>query len=266
MLDWFQILILSLVQGITEFLPVSSSAHLILVPKFFGWPDQSLAFDIAVHVGTLVAVLSYFRIELKQMVTDFARSLIGQAWTHNSKLFWFIGFTTIPVGLAGLLGKHFIETHLRSPWVIACTTILFGIVLWIADKIGKQSRNEDSLHWKDVVAIGCGQALSLIPGTSRSGITLTAGLVMGLTREAAARFSFLLSIPVILLAGGLETVTLINSDAPVDWIALGAGAVLSAISGYACIHYFLKLLNTTGILPFVFYRIILGLGLLWFFY
>lgn len=266
MLDWFQVVVLSLVQGLTEFLPVSSSAHLILVPKFLGWPDQNLSFDIAVHVGTLIAVFSYFRNELKKMISDFAGSLIGQAWTKNSRLLWFIGLTTIPVGLVGLLGKHFIETHLRSPGVIAAATILFGIVLWLADKMGKQNREEDSLHWKDVVAIGCGQALSLIPGTSRSGITLTAGLMMGLTREAAARFSFLLSIPVILLAGGLETITLIKSEAQVEWLALGAGALLSAISGYICIHYFIKLLNSTGVLPFVFYRLLLGVCLLWFFY
>lgn len=266
MLDWIQILVLSLVQGITEFLPVSSSAHLILVPKFLGWQDQGLAFDIAVHVGTLLAVVGYFRIEITRMIQDFSRSLIGKGFTVNAKLLWAIGFATIPVGIVGLLGKQFIETNLRSPLVIALATVFFGLLLWYVDKRGKQLRTEQSLHWKDIVAIGCSQALSLIPGTSRSGITLTAGLAMGLTREAAARFSFLLSIPVILLAGGLETLTLVKSDLVVDWLALGIGVGLSAISGYACIHYFLKLINKTGLFPFVLYRVLLGLGLIWFFY
>lgn len=266
MLDWLQILILSLVQGITEFLPVSSSAHLILVPKLFGWQDQGLAFDIAVHVGTLLAVIVYFRIELMRMIRDFIRSLFGTALTPEAKLLWWIGFATIPVGLVGLLSKQFVETHLRSPFVIAIATIVFGFVLWASDRWGKQQRTEQTLRWRDIALIGCGQALSLIPGTSRSGITLTAGLTMGLTREAAARFSFLLSIPVILLAGGLETVSLIKSEMSVDWYALGLGAGIAAISGYACIHYFLKLMNKTGIFPFVVYRLILGLMLIICFY
>jgi undecaprenyl-diphosphatase len=225
-----------------------------------------LAFDIAVHVGTLLAVIGYFRVELFHMLRDFMDSLKGQTLSIHAKLMWCIGFATIPVGLTGLFAKHFVETHLRSPLVIALATIIFGFILWSADKWGKRNRAEQSIQWKDVLAIGCCQALSLIPGTSRSGITLTAGLAMGLTREAAARFSFLLSIPVIILAGGLETVTLIKSHQPVNWVALGAGAGLSAITGFGCIHFFLKFINKTGLFPFVLYRILLGFCLLWLFY
>jgi undecaprenyl-diphosphatase len=266
MLEWYQIIVLSLVQGITEFLPVSSSAHLILMPAILGWQDQGLAFDIAVHLGTLFAVILYFRQDLTRMIIDFAGSLRGRAITLQAKIFWSIGFATIPVGLVGLLLKKHVETTLRSPMVIAFSTIGFGLILWLADKISKKNRLLTTLHWRDVVFIGCAQAVSLIPGTSRSGITLTAGLFSGLTREAAARFSFLLSIPVIMLAGGLETVTLIKSHTPVDWAAMGLGLCLSAVSGYFCIHYFIKLINTVGLLPFVIYRLLLGLFLIIYFY
>ncbi len=258
MLEWYQIVVLSLVQGLTEFLPVSSSAHLILMPTLLGWQDQGLAFDIAVHLGTLIAVILYFRKDLSRMIIDFVASLRGRTLSIQAKIFWSIGFATIPVGLAGLLFKKQVETALRSPMVIAVTTIVFGLVLWLADRMGKRQRGLNTVHWRDVLFIGCAQAISLIPGTSRSGITLTAGLFAGLTREAAASFSFLLSIPVIMLAGGLETITLIKSQSPVNWVPMGLGFCLSAVSGYLCIHYFIKLINRVGLLPFVMYRMVLG--------
>lgn len=266
MLEWYQIIVLSLVQGLTEFLPVSSSAHLILMPTLLGWQDQGLAFDIAVHLGTLIAVILYFRQDLVRMVIDFVKSLRGRALTLQAKIFWSIGFATIPVGLVGLLFKNQIETTLRSPMVIAVTTIGFGLILLLADKTSKRNRSLTTLNWRDVMLIGCAQAISLIPGTSRSGITLTAGLFAGLTREAAASFSFLLSIPVIILAGGLETITLIKSHVAVDWASMGLGLCLSAVSGYFCIHYFIKLINTIGLLPFVIYRLFLGAFLIFYFY
>lgn len=262
MLEWYQVVVLSLVQGLTEFLPVSSSAHLILMPSLLGWQDQGLAFDIAVHLGTLIAVILYFRRDLIRMVIDFGESLRGRVLTQQAKTFWSIGFATIPVGLVGLLLKKQVETTLRSPMVIAATTIGFGLLLLLADKISQRNRSLTNLNWRDVTLIGCAQAISLIPGTSRSGITLTAGLFAGLTREAAASFSFLLSIPVIILAGGLETVTLIKNHLSVDWVSMGLGLCLSAVSGYFCIHYFIKLMNTIGLLPFVVYRLLLGLFLL----
>lgn len=264
-MDIIQIITLALTQGLTEFLPISSSAHLILVPVLTGWEDQGLAFDVAVHMGTLAAVVLYFRQEIAAMAVAWAGSLQGQGLTADARLAWAVLFGTLPAGLAGLLFVGFIEAHLRSPLVIATTTIGFGLLLWWADASGRRQRNEHTITWKDVLIIGIAQALSLIPGTSRSGITITAGLAVGLTRKAAARYSFLLSIPVIILAGGLETLKLIRLPGGTDWTALFLGAVISALSAYLCIHFFLKLLERIGMLPFVVYRLILGIGLLFLF-
>ncbi|WP_297807584.1 undecaprenyl-diphosphate phosphatase [uncultured Methylophaga sp.] len=264
-MTFMQILLLAMLQGLTEFLPVSSSAHLILLPIIANWQDQGLAFDVAVHVGTLSAVVFYFRHTLRKITADWWQSLLRRTAVGDSRLAWAVGFGTIPVGLAGLLLGDFIETALRSPLVIAITTIGFGLLLGWADWQGKRQRDEYSLGWRDVIIIGVAQALALIPGTSRSGITITAGLMLGLTRDAAARFSFLLSIPVILLAGGLKSVELVQSPLSVDWTALLTGAVLSAISAYICIFLFLKMLARMGMWPFVVYRLILGAILLWLF-
>jgi len=258
---WHQ-LILALLQGLTEFLPISSSAHLILLPKLAGWTDQGLAFDIAVHVGTLSAVVVYFRHELALMSHDWAQSLVSRRHTAESRLAWGVLLGTIPVGLCGLLLKDIVETSLRSPLVIALATIGFGLLLWWADHRGARKRDEHSLSISDILIIGIAQAVALIPGTSRSGITITAGLMLGLTRPAAARFSFLLSIPVIVLAGLLESVSLIKDDTVVEWNTLIVGAVASGISAYLCIHFFIKLLDRIGMLPFVIYRILLGVILL----
>lgn len=262
MLAPLQVVVLALLQGITEFLPVSSSAHLILIPAFFAWPDQGLAFDIAVHLGTLLAVMSYFRADIFKIVVDFIHSIKERRINSHQKLGWLIIVATIPVGLVGFFARNFIENHLRSPSIIAWTTLGFGILLWIADYYGRKKRTVSQLTWQEAIIIGGSQALSLIPGTSRSGITLTAGLFLGLTRENAAHFSFLLSIPVIILAGGLETIKLLKNPISVNWVSLGWGVGLSAISGYCCIHYFLKLLNKIGLAPFVLYRLILGISLL----
>lgn len=257
-MDLIQIVVLALVQGLSEFLPISSSAHLILVPTLTGWEDQGLAFDVAVHVGTLSAVVWYFREEIVRMFNAFMASVFKRELSPDAKLAWAVLFGTIPAGLAGLLFKDVIEEYLRSPLVIAGTTVIFGLFLWYADVKGRRSRDEYQMTWHDVLAIGIGQAFALIPGTSRSGATMTVALMMGLTRQAAARFSFLLSIPIILLAGGFKTLDLIESDLPVDWVALGLGVVLSAVSAYLCIHLFLKALEKIGMLPFVIYRLILG--------
>lgn len=258
MLDTIQIVVLSIVQGITEFLPISSSAHLILIPKLFHWPDQGIAFDVAMHLGTLMAVLIYFRKDLQKMSTAFLKSLMGKGFTTDAKMAWAIGLATIPTCIVGFLFKDFISTSLRSPFVIACSTIFFAILLWLADSLSRRIRDLQNLNWKDILTIGCSQALSLIPGTSRSGITLTGGLARGLTRESAARFSFLLSVPVILIAGSVQILSLIKENASVQWSAVGLGIVISAISGFICIHYFLKLLMRIGVLPFVIYRLCLG--------
>jgi len=257
-----QVIVLALLQGLTEFLPISSSAHLIIVPVMSNWRDQGLAFDVAVHVGTLSAVMWYFRTEIVNMSIDWFDSLAKRQLVGESRLAWAVIWATVPVGLAGLLWHDFIDTQLRSPIVIAWATIGFGLLLWLADVSGKRQRDEHTINWKDVLIIGCAQALALIPGTSRSGITMTAGLLLGLTRTAAARFSFLLSIPTILLAGGYKGIKLLEQPAPVDWLSIILGILLSAITAYICIHYFLKLLDRLGMLPFVIYRLVLGMILL----
>lgn len=266
MMDWIQVTWLAVLQGLTEFLPISSSAHLILLPKINGWGDQGLAFDVAVHVGTLTAVVSYFRHELLVLSRDWSASLLRRQNVGESRLAWAVLLGTIPVGLAGLLFKDLVETELRSPLVIAAATIGFGALLWWADRYGQRRRDEHQLNWKDVLVIGLAQACALIPGTSRSGATMTAGLIMGLSRSAAARFSFLLSIPVIVLAGGLNGLELLQAPGPVDWQALLAGTVISALSAYLCIHLFLRLLERIGMLPFVIYRFLLGALLLFLYY
>lgn len=259
MQNLYQAFVLAIVQGITEFLPVSSSAHLILFPKLLHWPDQGLAFDVAIHVGTLCAVIAYFRHELKLMIRDWLHSLKGGANTKNSRLAWAISFGTIPTGLAALLFHDYFANDARNTAVIATSTIIFGVLLAVVYLTAKQKRNEYSLTWKDVIIVGCAQALALIPGTSRSGITLTAGLFVGLTRQAAARYSFLLSIPVILLAGAFESYKLLTSTTNYDYQALLFGFVVAAISGYICIDLFLRLLQRFGVIPFVVYRLALGI-------
>lgn len=264
-MDTLHLVVLALVQGFTEFLPISSSAHLILVPELLGWPDQGLAFDVSLHVGTLTAVIIYFRSEIAAMVVDWGHSLVQRRQVGESRLAWAVLFATIPAGLAGVGFKHAIETELRSPLVIATTTIVFGVALWWADRNSRRQRDEHGLGWKDVLFIGLAQALALIPGTSRSGITMTAGLMAGMTREASARFSFLLSIPTIAGAGLFKLKDLLEASGPVDWHDLIGGAVLSAISAYLCIHFFLKLLARVGMAPYAIYRVLLGLVLFYVF-
>ncbi len=257
----WHVTVLALIQGLTEFLPISSSAHLILLPSVAGWQDQGLAFDVAVHVGTLAAVLGYFRRDVARLAVDWWVSLARRRRHGSSPLAWAVLFGTIPVGLAGLAFSDLIEAYLRSPLVIGAASIGFGLLLWWADAAGNRNRDERGLGWRDVLVIGCAQALALIPGTSRSGVTITAGLAMGLTRTAAARFSFLLAIPVIVLAGALEAYQGLTEQVAVDWRAAAAGTLISGASAYLCIHWFLKLLDRIGMLPFVIYRVVLGLVL-----
>jgi undecaprenyl-diphosphatase len=261
-MDSLQIIVLAIVQGITEFLPVSSSGHLILVPYFTDWPDQGLDFDLAVHIGTLTAIVAYFRHTLAAMARDWVLSIVQRREVGESRLAWAVLFGTIPAGVVGLLFRHDIETTLRSPLVVACTTIGYAVLLFIADRIGKQQRDERSIGWLDVVVIGCAQALALVPGTSRSGVTITAGLFRNLSRAAAARFSFLLAVPVMTAAGLAELVGYAGGDVAVDTRAVVLGLVISALTGFACIHFFLKWLTRYGVLPYVLYRLALGAVLL----
>ena len=256
-MDSLQIVVLAIVQGITEFLPISSSGHLILVPYFTNWPDQGLEFDLAVHLGTLIAIVTYFRLTLAAMARDWFRSIALRREVGESRLAWAVLFGTIPAGLVGLALRDDIETTLRSPLVIACTTVGYALLLFFADRLGAQRRDERSVGWVDVAVIGCAQALSLVPGTSRSGITMTAGLFRGLSRTAAARFSFLLAVPVTAAAGLAELTNHVDSGA-IETHALVLGVVVSGATGFASIHYLLKWLTRFGMLPYVIYRLLLG--------
>lgn len=267
MLSELQILLLSLIQGLTEFLPISSSAHLILPSQLLGWPDQGLAFDVAVHVGTLLAVVLYFRRDVFSMGNHWLRQIARQPHdAAQSTLAWWVILATIPAVIAGLLLGDFIEQHLRSILVIAITTSLFGAVLLWADVGVTQTKTLDRLTWKQTLIIGIAQALALIPGTSRSGITMTAALALGYHKKEAARFSFLLSIPIIFAAGSLYTVKLLQNPNLVYWNELIWGAVLSFVSAYACIFLFLKWIERIGFLPFAIYRFLLGGILFWVFF
>ncbi len=256
---WLQHVVLGIIQGLTEFLPISSSAHLILVPVFTGWPDQGVGFDLAVHIGTLLAVILYFRCDVVQLIADGIRSIWYQRSVGQSRLAWAIVLGTIPAGLAGLPLIDLIDTMLRSVQVIFFTTLGFALLLGLADRRKGEGRSLPSLTWRDVFLIGCAQALSLIPGTSRSGVTITAGLFLGLNREAAARFSFLLAIPITGLAGTVKLVQMVELGVAVDWIGFLVGGGTAFITAVTALHFFLKWLNRWGMWPYVVYRIGLAL-------
>ena len=263
-MTYFEAFILALIQGLTEFLPISSSAHLILPSAILGWEDQGLAFDVAVHVGTLAAVIIYFRHEVVSLLRAFFASIFKDDRTKEAKLAWLIVLATIPACIFGLLMKDIVELYLRSAWVIAITTIIFGLLLWYVDRHARLAQDEYQAGWKQALFVGLAQALAIIPGTSRSGATITAALYLGFTREAAARFSFLMSIPIITLAGGYLGLKLITSSEPIQINFLITGVITSFISAYLCIFFFLKLISRMGMTPFVIYRLILGCGLLLF--
>lgn len=272
MLNAFQIAILSLVQGLTEFLPISSSAHLILVPYFANWPDQGIFFDVAVHFGTLLAVTLYFRKTLISIAINWTTSLFTRQSTPESKLGWQLIATTIPAVLVGLLFHDVVANTLRSPIVIGFTTVIFGLLLFFSDRQSRQLQHaiaatpspnpiQSGLNWKTVMFVGMAQALALIPGTSRSGVTMTACLFMGLTRENAARFSFLMSIPIILMATSYEALRLIKEPISFSAQELVLAVGIAFVSAYFCIHYFLKLIQKIGMLPFTLYRLLLGISI-----
>lgn len=265
MVDWIQVVTLALIQGLSEFLPISSSAHLVLPSQLLGWPDQGLLFDIAVHVGTLSAVLAYFWRDLMALLGDvFPRYQTPAA--HPGEL-WRLAAATVPAVLAGLLLSDVIEGYLRGLGVIAANTILFGLLLGLASKRTRlepeQGEEAGTVGWRDALLIGAAQMLALMPGVSRSGITITAGLLLGYTPATSARFSFLLSVPVILGAMVFLAADVLQSDAlVVPLSAMLAAMAVSAISAYTTIALFLRLLARIGIMPFVWYRLILGAALI----
>jgi len=261
-LDSLHILVLAVLQGFTEFLPISSSAHLVLLPQMLHWPDQGLVFDVAVHFGSLIAVVYYFREQVLRMLKAWFGSLAGGAADRDSLLAWWIIIGTLPAVVVGFVLQGEVETRLREPWIVAAASIGFGLLLWFADATARRERDEFELRLGDVLLIGCFQVLALIPGTSRSGITITMGLMLGLTRRAAARFSFLLAMPVIFASGMLQTVRMVTEVSPIAWGDLLLGILLSAVSAGLCIHYFLRLVDRLGMLPFVVYRVLMGVLIL----
>ena len=260
-METLQVILLALIQGLTEFLPISSSAHLILPAQLFGWKDQGLSFDVAVHLGSLLAVMLYFRTEIINMLNAWVASMVKRQHSDDSKLAWWIILATIPAVVVGFLTKDWVEHALRGPGVIAITTVVFGLFLWLGDRMAKCELTEYQAGWRKALLIGIAQALAIIPGTSRSGVTITAALMLGLNKEAAARFSFLMSIPVILGAAILKGKDIITEGHAIDWSALGLGMLLSFVAAYICIHFFLKIISRIGMTPFVIYRLALGVFL-----
>ncbi len=252
-METVQTIFLALLQGIVEFLPISSSGHLILVPAVLGWQYQGLAFDIAVHLGTLTAVIVYFRGDLWAIVTAMAGT-----GGPNARLGWSIIVASIPVAIAGLLFSDPIENSLRLAGTIAAATGGFGLLLWLADRHKRERFDETQLRLLPVLLIGLCQVLALIPGTSRSGITMTAGLALGLTRAAASRFSFLLAIPALGMACAWQLWQFSTSNDPVPWASLGLATAVSALTAFAVIAVFLRVIERIGFWAFALYRVALA--------
>ncbi len=262
-MTWLQIVILAIVQGLTEFLPISSSGHLVLVPNAFGWTDQGLAFDVAVHFGSLIAVCVFFRRDIAGLLRGSFELLRFRNETVESRLALGLGLGTIPAAIAGLTLAGWIEANLRDPSVIVGTLAGYGLLMLLADRYASSERNITQVGLKDALIIGVAQALALVPGTSRSGVTMTAGRMLGFARQDAARFSFLLSVPVILLASGYKTLELVLGDAPVPWSELGVGVAVSFVVAYLSIEFFMRFVSRIGLLPFAIYRFALAAVLLY---
>ena len=245
----FHIIVLALIQGITEFLPISSSAHLLLPSLLLDWPDQGLSFDVAAHVGTLLAVIIYFRQECKALLKAWLSSFSGKV-TDETTLSWMILLATIPAATIGFVFNDFIAEHLRQLWIVATTTLVFGLLLGVAEYYGIGKKTEYQIGFSRVLIIALAQALALVPGTSRSGITMTAGLLCGMSRVSAARFSFLLW----------------QMQVAVQWLDIGLGVVMSFVAAVVCIYLFLRWIERLGFMMFVVYRILLSAVLFSFIY
>lgn len=267
----YQAIILALVQALTEFLPISSTAHLILFPWFAGWRDPGLAFDVALHAGTLLAlVLYFFKDWLTLILCGFGMKYPAMApdedIAHNRKMFWFLVLGTIPAGVAGLLFHHQIEEKLRRPEIIGPALILIALLMWWADSKRDLTRKEAESNLGDALTIGTAQALALWPGVSRSGITITTGLFRRLNRAAATRFSFILSVPAITGAVVMELPKLLKMhkagglDLPLSTLAISV--LVAGVAGYFVIAFFLRYLQTRTLKVFVVYRLVFGIIIL----
>ncbi len=263
-MNLIEAVVLGIVQGLTEFIPISSTAHLRIVPAFLGWSDPGAAFTAVSQIGTLLAVFVYFWKDIVSLTRAFLRSLVVMKPndTHESRIAWWILFGTVPIGLFGLLFKDLIESEFRSLFVIAMSLILLALLLAIAERIGKRQRSLDGITLLDALWIGLAQAAALIPGASRSGTTITAGLFLNITREDAARFSFLLSVPAITLSGLYQLYQLRAALAGELGIALFVTVAASGIVGYLSIGFLLRYLRSHSTWLFIGYRIALGIIIL----
>ena len=258
-LSWLQAIVLGISQGLTEFLPISSTAHTLIVSKLLGWPDPGAAFTAVTQVGTELAVVIYFRQDIARILKAWFASLTNKSERANpdAKMGWYVIIGTIPIGIAGLAFKSSIETTARNLWLVAATLIVMGILLGLADRFARHTKSEADINTKNAVLFGLGQALALIPGVSRSGATITAGLAMGFKRDVAARYSFLLAIPAVFASAAL-TAGDISSDSFVNWPATIVATIVAFVVGYFVIASLMKYLQTRTFLPFVIYRIALG--------
>ncbi len=258
-MDLFQSIILGIVQGLTEFLPISSSAHLRIVPAILGWEDPGAAFTAVCQLGTEAAVLIYFRHELWAIVTKWLRGP-RRFEDPDVRLGWFLIVATIPIGILGFIFRDNIETGARNLWLIGTVLIVFALVLGYADRVGRHERDIEQLSPRDGVLIGLAQSFSLVPGVSRSGATMSAGLLLGLERQAAARFSFLLAIPAVVASGLFELKDVVTGDKHVNTSTfnVGVATVVAFFVGYAAIAWLLRYLATHSVNIFVIYRVVLG--------
>ena len=259
----FQAIILGLIQGLGEFLPISSSGHLIIAPWLFGFPDPGLSFDVALHTGTLIAVVLYFRKDWLEIIFNLKLKIKNSDTKYQKNLLLLIAIATIPGACFGYFLEGYAETVFRNPLLIAGTLSVVGLVLFLADKYAQHTRNINDIHIKDAVIIGASQALAIIPGVSRAGSTITAGLFLGLDRVSAARFSFLMSAPIIFGATALKFPDFISSGVGFYEIA---AIVTAALSGYAAIAWMLKFIEKVSYKIFFWYRLLLAtvIFLAWF--
>ena len=258
-MELLQIIVLALLQGVTEFLPISSAAHLILAEKFTAWPDQGLAFDIAVHLGSLAAVLAYYRQDCGRFAASAWRFAQQRRYDADLDQLCKIMLATLPVALAGYLLHDLIATEWRNELMVAAATLVFGLALWWAD--GRQGQRT-LFNWRDAILVGLAQALALMPGTSRSGVTITAALLLGLSRAVAAKVAFLLAVPAIGGAALLMAVKLPTDASEALLVDFALGAAIAGGSAYLCIGFFIRLLERTGLRPYAYYRLALGTALL----
>lgn len=264
MWEFLQAVVLGTIQGLTEFLPISSSAHLRILPELFGWGDPGAAFTAVIQIGTELAVLIYFRNDIWRIASTWLRSLVRAEYRGHldARMGWFIILGSVPIALLGVTLKDTIESDFRNLWIIGTTLVVMGLVLGLADRVGRQDKGIKELTLRDSVLMGCAQALALVPGVSRSGATLSMGRLLGYEREAATRYAFLLAIPAVVGAGVFELQEIPDGENLYGWTPTVVATVVSFLVGYAAIAWLLRYISTHSYTPFVVYRVLLGAGTL----